>query len=116
MAGDPSCWSHIFYENEKWNYTAVDSLKIPFDAIDQKVSRIRSNSYIKWEGNPSANSNFAAAFFYRRDQKHIGTFAIKFEILPHFVRENSWSKGPERFSILDFQVQAIFLEGGAFSQ
>ncbi len=54
-----------FYENEKWNYAAVDSLKIPFNAIDQKVSRIRSNSYIKWEGSPSANSNFAAALFYQ---------------------------------------------------
>jgi hypothetical protein len=55
----------VFYENEKWNYTAVDSLKIPQKPVDQKVSRLRSNSYMKWEGSPSANSNFAAIIFYQ---------------------------------------------------
>jgi hypothetical protein len=54
-----------FYENEQWNYTAVDSLKIPPQPIDQKVSRLRSNSYIKWEGSPSPNSDFAAVVFYQ---------------------------------------------------
>jgi hypothetical protein len=54
-----------FYENEKWNYTAVDSIKIPPHPLDQTVSRIRSNSYIKWEGSPSENSDFAAVIFYQ---------------------------------------------------
>ena len=54
-----------FYENEKWDYAAVDSSKIPANPVDQKVSRIRSNSYIKWEGSPSTNSNFAAVLFYQ---------------------------------------------------
>lgn len=54
-----------FYENEKWNYTAVDSAKIPPHPVDQKVSRLRSNSYIKWNGSPTANSDFAAVIFYQ---------------------------------------------------
>jgi len=54
-----------FYENEKWNYTAVDTSKIPLNAVAQKVSRLRSNSYLKWQGSPSENSNFAAALFYQ---------------------------------------------------
>jgi len=54
-----------FYENEKWNYTAVDSGKIPPQPVDQTVSRLRSNSYMKWQGNPSSSSDFAAAIFYQ---------------------------------------------------
>jgi hypothetical protein len=54
-----------FYENEKWNYKAVDSSKIPSNPVAQKVSRMRSNNYIKWEGSLSASSNLAVIIFYQ---------------------------------------------------
>src|ERR1700712_3331951 len=40
----------IMYENELWNYVAVDSSKIPANPVNQKSSELKSNNYIKWQG------------------------------------------------------------------
>jgi Protein of unknown function, DUF481 len=55
----------ILYENEEWNYTAVDSSKIPFNPINQKTSLLKSNNYIKWEGQVSPTSTISVIFFYQ---------------------------------------------------
>lgn len=55
----------IMYENEKWNYNAVDSGKIPPNPIDQASSLIKSNSYMRWEGKLSKVSDIAVVVFYQ---------------------------------------------------
>jgi len=55
----------FFAEKEQWDYSAVDSAKIPNGAIFQTANRLRSNSYIKWEGSPTETSHLAAAIFYQ---------------------------------------------------
>ena len=55
----------VMYENEEWNYTAVDSSKIPGNPIDQKTSIIKSNNYVKWEGLLSKGSNVSVILFYQ---------------------------------------------------
>ena len=55
----------LMYENELWNYTAVDSAKIPPNPQNQKASELKSSSYIKFEGQPSATSNLSAILFYQ---------------------------------------------------
>ncbi len=55
----------LMYENETWDYAAVDSSKIPSNPIDVKTSLLKSNSYIKWEGKVSENANIAIAVFYQ---------------------------------------------------
>ncbi len=55
----------FFYENELWDYSAVDSAKIPPGATSQTAIKIRSNTYIKWEGSPTPTSHLAAILFYQ---------------------------------------------------
>jgi hypothetical protein len=55
----------LMYENELWDYAAVDSSKIPLNAANIRTSLIKSNSYIKWEGKITSNSNIAIAIFYQ---------------------------------------------------
>jgi Protein of unknown function, DUF481 len=55
----------IMYENELWNYTAVDSAKIPPNPVNQQSNKLRSNSYIKWEGKASKVSNVSVVLFYQ---------------------------------------------------
>lgn len=55
----------LMYENEIWDYAAVDSSKIPINLVDVKTSLLKSNSYIKWEGKISSNNNIAIAIFYQ---------------------------------------------------
>lgn len=55
----------LMYENETWDYAAVDSAKIPANPVDVKTSLLKSNSYIKWEGKVSASSTIAIAVFYQ---------------------------------------------------
>jgi hypothetical protein len=55
----------VMYENELWNYTAVDSSKIPVPAVNQKSRQIKWNNYIKWEGKVSAVSNISIIVFYQ---------------------------------------------------
>jgi hypothetical protein len=60
----------VMYENEEWNYTAVDSSKVPANPTDQKTSLIKSNNYIKWEGQASANSTLSIILFYQAAYSH----------------------------------------------
>jgi hypothetical protein len=55
----------VMYENEEWNYTAVDSSKVPPNPINKKTSVIKSNNYIKWERQASASSNVSIIVFYQ---------------------------------------------------
>jgi len=55
----------LMFENEQWNYTAVDTSKIPKDKSDIITNVLKSNNYIKWEGNISASSSARLAFFYQ---------------------------------------------------
>ncbi len=55
----------LMYENETWDYDAVDSTKIPPNPVDVKTSLIKSNSYIKWEGKITPHANIAIAIFYQ---------------------------------------------------
>lgn len=57
--------SGLFYENELWDYSAVDSAKIPPGAVTQTANKIRSNNYIKWEGKPTPTTTVAAVLFYQ---------------------------------------------------
>jgi Protein of unknown function, DUF481 len=55
----------IMYEDELWNYTAVDSSKIPLQPVNQKSQQIKWNNYIKWEGKISATSDISIIVFYQ---------------------------------------------------
>jgi hypothetical protein len=55
----------LMYENELWDYAAVDSSKVPPNPVNIRTSLIKSNSYIKWEGKVTSNSNIAIALFYQ---------------------------------------------------
>jgi len=55
----------VMYEGELWNYTAVDSSKIPPNAVNQQSREIKSNNYIKLEGNVSAVSKLSIIVFYQ---------------------------------------------------
>jgi len=55
----------VMYENELWDYRAVDSVKIPLDPVAQRTSAIKSNSYVKWEGKLSPVSDISVIVFYQ---------------------------------------------------
>ncbi|MDE3248999.1 MAG: DUF481 domain-containing protein [Bacteroidota bacterium] len=55
----------LMYENELWNYTAVDSAKIPPNPMKQSSRELKSNNYIKLEGNVSAVSKLSLIVFYQ---------------------------------------------------
>jgi Protein of unknown function, DUF481 len=55
----------VMYESELWNYTAVDSAKIPPNPVDQKSRELKSNSYIKWQGKTSDVSSISIILFYQ---------------------------------------------------
>jgi hypothetical protein len=61
------------YENEEWDYAAVDSSKIPLNPVDQKTSLLKSNNYIKWEGQVSPTSTISIIFFYQSAFIHFFT-------------------------------------------
>jgi hypothetical protein len=63
--------SGLMFENELWNYSGVDSLKIPANPVDQERNAIKSNTYIKWEGKVSSVSNVSIVVFY---QAHFSSF------------------------------------------
>lgn len=54
-----------FYEDELWDYRAVDSSKIPPNPVAVKSKNISSNSYIKWEGSPGKTSNISIILYYQ---------------------------------------------------
>lgn len=55
----------VMYENEEWNYTAADSAKIPPSPVNQHSSEIKSNNYVKLEGNVSAVSSISVILYYQ---------------------------------------------------
>jgi hypothetical protein len=55
----------VIYEDELWDYSAVDSAKIPLNPVNQVSRKIRSNSYIKWEGSTTKTSKIAVILFYQ---------------------------------------------------
>ncbi len=55
----------LFYEDELWDYRAVDSAKIPPNPTPQHSYKIRSNTYMKWEGSPTKTSNISIIIFYQ---------------------------------------------------
>ena len=60
----------LMYENEKWNYVAVDSSKIPLSAnpVTKRLAKI--NSYLRFDWKASSNSSVAFNIFLqtRADQ------------------------------------------------
>ncbi|MEP7277976.1 MAG: hypothetical protein ABI813_04985 [Bacteroidota bacterium] len=96
-----NCWRHgawemtvatgIMYEGEQWNYTAVDSSKIPVPHTNQYSREIKSNNYIKWEGKISAASNISIIVFYQAafndffTPRVSGVINFDTEISKHFV-------------------------------
>lgn len=55
----------LMYEGELWNYTAVDSAKIPAQHGNQQSREFKSNNYVKLEGNVSAVSKLSFIVFYQ---------------------------------------------------
>lgn len=55
----------LMYENEAWNYKAVDSSLIPKDPLTLNTSLLKSSSYLKWQTKIAANSNAFIAIFYQ---------------------------------------------------
>jgi Protein of unknown function, DUF481 len=55
----------IMYENELWNYFAVDSAKIPPNPVNQKSSELKWNNYIKWQGQISKAAAISIILFYQ---------------------------------------------------
>jgi hypothetical protein len=63
----------LFYENELWGYSAVDSNEIPPGAVSKTAIKIRSNSYIKWDGKPTPITHIAAVLFYQAPLNSLGS-------------------------------------------
>ncbi|HVZ25316.1 MAG TPA: DUF481 domain-containing protein, partial [Sediminibacterium sp.] len=51
------------YETEKWNYAAVDSVKIPSNPVPVTIENIKLNSYLRLNWKASANSDVVASIF-----------------------------------------------------
>jgi hypothetical protein len=81
----------IMYENELWNYTAVDSSKIPPNPVNQKSSELKLNTYIKLDGKVSATSNMDLIIFYQSAFNDFsrprisGVISFDTEISKHFA-------------------------------
>ncbi len=61
--------SGLMYENERWDYSGVDTNKIPLVHPDIQTNVLKSNNYIKWDGRISSASNIAIALFYQASFK-----------------------------------------------
>jgi hypothetical protein len=53
----------LMYEQEKWDYNAVDSQKIPASPVPIIRNLIKVNSYIRVDWKASSNSDLAATLF-----------------------------------------------------
>lgn len=53
----------LMYEDEKWNYAAVDSSKIPNNPIAIRKQQAKINSYFRFDWKASANSTVAFNIF-----------------------------------------------------
>lgn len=87
----------LMYENETWNYVAVDSAKIPVNHPDVQTSHLKSNSYVKWDVKISANSNFSFIVFYQALFNHFfqpriaSTLSVDAAISKHFLLDFRFS-------------------------
>ena len=63
----------LLYESEKWDYEGVDTNKIHTTGPAIYVQKVKSSSYIKWEGSLSSTCNLSTALFYQ------GTFNNYFQ-------------------------------------
>jgi hypothetical protein len=55
----------LMYENEKWNYAGVDSLKIPIGAGTIVTQFAKINSYVRFDWKASANSSITFNCFFQ---------------------------------------------------
>ena len=55
----------LLYESEGWNYEGVDTSKIHISGPAIYVHRLKSNTYLKWEGSLSSTVNLTTALFYQ---------------------------------------------------
>jgi hypothetical protein len=62
--------SGLMYENETWDYIAVDSSKTPVNHPDVHASHVKSNSYVKYDIRVSSASNFSIIVFYQALVNH----------------------------------------------
>lgn len=60
----------VMYENEAWDYAAVDSSKIPTNPVTRKTSVAKSNNYVKWDEQISTNSTLSIILFYQALYTH----------------------------------------------
>ncbi len=79
----------VMYENEVWNYVAVDTLLKPAIEINQITHLLKSNNYIKWEGKLSATSNLTAVIFLQTPFKN---FLQNYRIAPSIKLDIAISK------------------------
>ena len=88
---DMSVATGLMYENETWDYIAVDSAKTPVDHPDVHTSHLKSNSYVKWDLKISPTSNFSFIVFYQALFNHFfqpriaSTFNFDAAITKHFL-------------------------------
>lgn len=90
----------IMYENEIWDYAAVDSSKIPAQPVNRKTSVVKSNNYMKWEGQTSASSTVSIIFFYQALYTHF------FE--PRISTFVSYDAGISKHFSLGFKYNALY--------
>ena len=55
----------LLFESEKWNYDGIDTNKIHITGPAIYVEKVKSSSYIKWEGSLSSTTNLSTAMFYQ---------------------------------------------------
>ena len=72
----------LMYEEEKWNYAAVDSSKLPANTTPITNKLIKLNSYIRLNWKASENSTVAISFFL---QTRLNAFQ------PRIAQNISWS-------------------------
>lgn len=53
----------LMYEHEKWNYSAVDSSKLPANTSPVINNLLKINSYVRFDCKTSANSDIAFSVF-----------------------------------------------------
>lgn len=93
----------LMYEAETWNYTAVDSAKIPANAVNQHSRELKSNSYIKLEGNVSPVSKLSFVIFYQA--------AFNDFLRPRVSGVINFNSSISRHFALDMQYNGLFDAG-----
>lgn len=99
----------LMYEDEKWDYRAVDSIKIPINAKPVINQYLKINSYVRFDWKPNANNDIVFNIFLQtrptvfkprvapsvqwniKAGKHVGfaiTFAGMYDVAPVVPIEN----------------------------